>query len=650
MNRVLMIGAAVSATAMLCRPASASLADESQLVSDLRQAIADAPAGATVEIAAGTYEFHEPFVIAKQILLHGAGPDATVFDGGLRTNCFVFATGASGTVLSGVTVRNGRGARFVEASNGDGGGALFCDKLVTATVTNCQFVGCRTVANFEKPGSATIGEGRGSAVYSAGSLTVVDTVVADNLLEIGTTSSGCTVRLLGGGLYMNGGQVLNCLVANNVVLSRYGNNEMQAGYGVLCGGGLYGNSVVVSNCVFSGNVATNSAAMLSDYSGGGAYVNGSNAIVSRCRFTGNISSSGCGLYWAASSGRVTDSSFVENVSLATVGKGSGAFFAKGPTEASGLQFWENIASLGGYRELGFGAQGAVLERSAIHATDHDTNRDLINMTGGIGITNRLVYVNAAANYYFKMKNNDNASLFDRCEFYACTNTSSSSGFFRFGDGVNTSDPARSFEFRGCQWRKCKQPRMFFLGSSGFAGTACTKFRMDACTFADCTFTSDFINPSGMSKIDGVAAQELMEFRNTLFTGTGFRPFQSKWGSEYASRIHHCATESTDTVMAEEATNKTGVNNALSENASGALLPKANVLKGAGVASDWMTDATTIGGGLDVTWDAYPIEVRGTTYRVGCIVQPKLRNARIVDGAVDIGATSHAGGGLAVFVR
>jgi hypothetical protein len=166
------------------------------------QAIANAGAGDTVSIAAGTY--HELVVVTKNLTLQGAGASHTFLDGtGLGGSVVTVGTMPTGpspvepTVsLRGLSIQHGSGTVLGSPPSSVifGGGVL---NWGTLTVTNCAISN-----NVVNSTSNVIAIGGG--IFTAGPLTVTTSTVSNNSITLArtaaSTDTGASTIGFGGGI------------------------------------------------------------------------------------------------------------------------------------------------------------------------------------------------------------------------------------------------------------------------------------------------------------------------------------------------------------------------------------------------------------------------------------------------------------------
>lgn len=238
----------------------------------LRQAVADAPPGETIDLPAGTYTLSsEELTIEKSLTIAGHGAAQTVIRSGGDFRVLDISGSGNSVTISDVTIRDGH-----EGSPGgivEGGGILNFESNLTlrnVLVTNNH-------ADVDGSGGGGGGIAEGGGIWSeVGALTLENTTVSGNSATAVGGSGGGGGIVEGGGIAFFGGSALtlhNSTIANNVADARGGS---EAGGGIVEGGGMYvelGSSTAssVSAVTVSGNVADASGGAPS---GGGGIVEG----------------------------------------------------------------------------------------------------------------------------------------------------------------------------------------------------------------------------------------------------------------------------------------------------------------------------------------------------------------------------------------
>jgi hypothetical protein len=249
-----------------------------------------APDGGLVLVSNGVFRPPAPVNVTRPVTVRGAlGAAATHVDGAGARRCFTL----SGTaVIEDLTITNG----YASGSDAKGSG-VFCDG--GGTLRRCVVAGNRSASGTDGPavyvkGAGTVASCRivgnttagyvGAGVCLAGDGLVADSVIADNV----STING------GGGIYLTGGLVRNCLISGNSAPESGGarcegtavlenclvvNNTTTEGGG----GGLscyYGGTV--RNCTVSGNTSAGV-----DYSSGGVYCENGGTVVNTIMYFNN---------------------------------------------------------------------------------------------------------------------------------------------------------------------------------------------------------------------------------------------------------------------------------------------------------------------------------------------------------------------------
>jgi predicted outer membrane repeat protein len=176
----------------------------------LRDAVADAAAGDTINVPAGSY------VLSSQLGELGIGVDVTIVGAGARQTIIsgnqsskIFYIFGADVTMTGVTLTRGNGVGEINGS----GGAVYVDSgsslaLGSSAVTNSTVIGAG-------------GSGDGGGIYSAGRLVVAGTTVSGNTATgnggavystqpefptfiLTSTLSGNSATATGGGIYVSG--------------------------------------------------------------------------------------------------------------------------------------------------------------------------------------------------------------------------------------------------------------------------------------------------------------------------------------------------------------------------------------------------------------------------------------------------------------
>ena len=211
----------------------------------LREAIAAASSGDTINIAGRTYTLTSELTISKNLTLTGEGADSTIIQAATQAGVATFRVftigGGSNTTISGVTIRHGN------VPLGDGGGIQNSGTLI---LTNSVFSG----------NSAAIAAG----ITNYGRLTLTNGTVSGNI----ATSYGA---------------ILNTSVATLFNSTVSGNTSASGP-----GGGIVNQfgTVTLTNSTVSGNTATSD--------GGGIFNQGTLTLINGT-ISGNVAGSGGGI-------------------------------------------------------------------------------------------------------------------------------------------------------------------------------------------------------------------------------------------------------------------------------------------------------------------------------------------------------------------
>jgi len=306
---------AVSALCLgLSAPASAAVTVSNTNDSgpgSLRQAIADAPPGETIELPAGTYTLASgPLEIEKSLTILGHDDADTKVSGGGASKVFE-KFGAGDVTMSGITISDGLDD---EGENAGGGGILSLGGNLTlrgVTISDNH-------ADADAPPGFEAGYSNGGGIlFAGGKLVMIDCVVTRNTVSAvgGAGKNGSYAE--GGGLYVSGGlEIVNTAIEGNTADARGGQGPSSAEQdgGGAVGAGLLAvqNSPGPTSTIIGSSIANN----LADASagpGGGA---------------GNVA--GGGIVEVANDApfRISNSTIAANVSRAT-GTGKGSIYGSG---------------------------------------------------------------------------------------------------------------------------------------------------------------------------------------------------------------------------------------------------------------------------------------------------------------------------------
>ena len=224
----------------------------------LRQAIAKASAGETVNVPSGTYALSLGFLgISQALTVQGAGARTTsvIRASGLSSNVFDVHS-PNPVVISGLTISAGHvtGTDFLH------GGAVFNETGSVLTLDADTISG--TTLEQTAPGSGAV---RGAGIANRGTLSLTNSTVSGNVQR--ATGLGYTNQ--GAGLFNSGGTV--SIVNSSIV----GNSQVATSEASSSGAGIVnlGDTIELQNATVAAN--TGSAAIYSI-----ATINAKNTIVS----------------------------------------------------------------------------------------------------------------------------------------------------------------------------------------------------------------------------------------------------------------------------------------------------------------------------------------------------------------------------------
>jgi hypothetical protein len=307
--------------------------------------------------------------LTGHVTIQGAGPAATIVDGGGLDRVFHVLPGAD-AAISGLTVQGGVAAI---------GGGIAVDGAAI-TLTEC----CVTHCGFESNSST----GGGIAGYSNAIVTIKNSTITHNTL----TSPGVAIRR-GGGIAIYYGEltVQNSTVAENDV------GHVGIGYFYHQGGGIYAEFAVVNilNTELSDNSARSGSGLFMDnceshiqgsaiannyaaQSGAGIYSRYSSLVMRGCTVSGNSANPAAsgrgGAMFIDPSGDITiqDCSFLNN----TAPSGAGIYedTDRGSLTISDSTFTANSAFVTyfGYPAPGTGVGGAIYVNDGSATIRHST--------------------------------------------------------------------------------------------------------------------------------------------------------------------------------------------------------------------------------------------------------------------------------------
>jgi hypothetical protein len=237
------------------------------------QAAVDEATCEVINVAPGL--FVENVVIGRDVIIQGAGIEATIVDGNASGAVFVIQEELAVTLM-GMTVRNGRSQAEPYA---EGGG-------IYVQASSLTVIECLLTANTADMGAGIYGHSSiisvqqsqvisNSAVYNGGgigSFWTSNTIIEDSVIANNSA-------MFGGGL---SGQYITAYA------STIADNSAQYG------GGFYsmGGHITITQSIISGNVATQSGGGVFT---GGFYTNWASAVIDGSQITGNTADFGGGI-------------------------------------------------------------------------------------------------------------------------------------------------------------------------------------------------------------------------------------------------------------------------------------------------------------------------------------------------------------------
>jgi hypothetical protein len=236
----------------------------------LRQALADAVTGESIDIPAGTYTLTsgQLSVNGKSLTLVGAGARSTIVTAGGASR--VFLLNGNPTRLSGMTITGGRLDAAAETDECHGGAGI-CNAN-DLELTDVAVVG--NVANMTTNSSNAVG---GAGIYNNGdTVTMTRTTVAGNRATVEISNS--LILAAGGGGYFNngdGGAITNTTISGNTLTA---NGACTQATGCRHGGGgVYNNGDTIT--FTNSTVADNSVGGTAPTTGGNYFNDNSPAAV-----------------------------------------------------------------------------------------------------------------------------------------------------------------------------------------------------------------------------------------------------------------------------------------------------------------------------------------------------------------------------------
>lgn len=638
---------------------------------DLVANVADS--GDAVKVGPGTYQLSEatgPVVISKKLKIFAADSDCskTIIDANYATNC-VTVTGDSGTALAsiaGFTLKRGVGVTYREGQL-TGGGGVFSMAGAGLTVSNCAIRACRLVSYYDPTISVRQSiSGCGAAVFAKGNINLFDVRAEENVIDHIDAKGNANARFYprSAGFYlMDGGTVERCIVqSNRIDISSTVFHSYSTFYpdGIYLGGET--QPKIVRDTVIAYNRITNVIAQVEYGPGNGGksaegalYLTGGSALIERCLVKGNRNGSVAGFRLEAPC-EVRDCTFEENASFAANSSGTslhigpasaGSDLPSGRITVSGCVFDGNMLQNSG--DVVVNASATLVSRS-VFRNEAGTGPMCFSLQSQYFTNSLCVFTdceNMYAVYYHAAGAECRGNLIDHCWFKNYKASSDYRGMADVRSGYSAQDVGCRFEFRNTLFEDSELSTLFY--GAAIYGTKCEQFRCDACSFIGCTFKPSCLckATSMVSKIDGVAWQELVGIHNTLFCNSkgadgSSSPFNTRWGTDYADSIKNCALDANDVVMAAETSNLVNIGNPrFRDPENGNYSPKASSpLRNNGEKSDWMDDATDLGEGFEYETGAYTIRPCGETYSVGATVAVKKPHNRVIGDNPDIGACEY----------
>ena len=277
----------------------------------LREAIAMAPAGDTIQFQSGLTGLIDlvgakELVIDKNLTLAGPGPGAIQVSGVQASRVFRVTVGVTATIS---------GIRILDGDAESGAGIYSEAQLLTlndVVIANCIATGKIGDAGPQGTSNPDGGDARGGGIYNAGKLQVTNLTLGGNKAIGGpgvpsATAAGKGGTAMGAGLYnASGAQALISVstIAGNNAVGGEGYKHTMGGFGGAArGAGIFNaGSLSVSDSTFSGNGATAhdgaDAYMGPGGDGGvgegGALYNSGTADIVRCDLNSNLAIGGEG--------------------------------------------------------------------------------------------------------------------------------------------------------------------------------------------------------------------------------------------------------------------------------------------------------------------------------------------------------------------
>jgi predicted outer membrane repeat protein len=227
--------------------------------SSLRQAIADAQAGDTIDLSgvSGTIHLASTLTLARDVTITGPTDATLTLDGGSSVGLMSISAVVS---ISDLTFSNGSAAN---------GGAI--NNSGTLTLSHTDF------AN-------NVSTSSGGAIYNSNGLTVEDSLFSNN--QASTTS---TLQISGGAIYSTGGTVDLSRVTFDSNQVSAGNSSAMMADGRGGAVAAWNATTSVENCTFYGNsaTATSNGFMFDEAFGGALFYYAGTVTVTNSTFTAN---------------------------------------------------------------------------------------------------------------------------------------------------------------------------------------------------------------------------------------------------------------------------------------------------------------------------------------------------------------------------
>jgi hypothetical protein len=226
----------------------------------LRQALADAPPGETIDVPAGTYTLTSgPLVVTKSVTIAGQGPASTIVRAGGNFRV-IEAEGELDVVVTGLAIRDG-----TLVGEGIAAGAGIAVSDVNLTLRNVAVTGnlISTSGGDGKPGGIV----QGAGVYvQSGALKLIDSTVSNNTASAdgGKESPGGIVQAAGVLAIVTPVTITNSTIAGNQARAVGGGGEAPGPGGIVVGVGLYalgGEPVAILGSTIAGNGGNSSGGL-----------------------------------------------------------------------------------------------------------------------------------------------------------------------------------------------------------------------------------------------------------------------------------------------------------------------------------------------------------------------------------------------------